>query len=889
MAKNTKINKKMKDEIIQELSQAIPKIESSEEFDFDDFANAFNPPKPNGKKGPRLQMEVPPPTPIEPPVIPEVETPIKKPRKRRTKKVVEEIIPPPDNQLTVKRLMEGLGNDKYTPEAATRMAEAFGFSGDKSKLHEIENTFINLGEGDSSQLGKVVDFVRGETDGNYSYKNVENLKGYGFDSVALSTDLEDIHNAKVKSENKFNAYKDFGDNLHKDKTEIRDSIKTMNSLKEKFGDGNILTPEEVESYKKSGEVLNQHSATYKQLVEEHGTPAQGTFESNQIFQEMKEAGKTGYRDYEIAGEEGKQYFKKKTIEPIQETVASHLEKMNSNGEFANAKDIDISEYLKKNTLEEFGDDTLNNLVNLRKKGVPLDDEANALIETGAKLKNSGIGADSTVHSDFNNAIANYRGEYNNVTENDVNFINNNKEFSIGIERKDGKFVPTQNTIDAVNDAYSPLEINGNKALKNLSEGRYDPAGDYSGINEHLGFYKNKVDLLEEYGDVPGSPFSNMEELDNLIDKGINNVRELKDGGKYGHTPESYLKEKFIAGTDEDARGLINKIHGGSKDFTNAELDVLTDVGHKGVDFAEYATGNVTDNEIDMFLKHNSDIDIETTYAKTKRQLFKDKIGLGEKTIRETASENAKKIVENMPNNEKGAYLNFKRRDIGSSKVLTNTAEEIRKGDFSQEELVAKLYDIEQVKAPFTSREEAIERYSRNPEKVIKNIEDNIESGLKGNMFDEKTKEALNKEIEKNNGLGIGITEKVQKSLNKDPDVSSAYKEYIDGSHSKLERATSKIKDGEINTARLGEYAKEAVENLSEGPLPNIGGKATKFLEKIKGMHKGGIATMAGIAVAGATIAGVSSVVSSAQEERKNKEQQLANLMAMQSGNARGMY
>ena len=44
-----------------------------------------------------------------------------------------------------------------------------------------------------------------------------------------------------------------------------------------------------------------------------------------------------------------------------------------------------------------------------------------------------------------------------------------------------------------------------------------------------------------------------------------------------------------------------------------------------------------------------------------------------------------------------------------------------------------------------------------------------------------------------------------------------------------------------------------------------------------------------VAAAGVAISGVSNMVSSAQEERERKEQQLAQLMIAQSSNSRGIY
>ena len=193
------------------------------------------------------------------------------------------------------------------------------------------------------------------------------------------------------------------------------------------------------------------------------------------------------------------------------------------------------------------------------------------------------------------------------------------------------------------------------------------------------------------------------------------------------------------------------------------------------------------------------------------------------------------------------------------------------------DIMNDILEVKESKSPWKNGADARKYAKENPELSKGIIDKRIDLALKGNLDDELTKVNISSALD--NGVKFGKT--AEALLEKDTqNTSGAIKDAV---NDKLKKIKGNLSTEDIDISKLKGVAEETTDNLK-----HISGH-TEIFKGAKNFMKGNGGKLIAVAAAGVAISGVSNMVSSAQEERERKEQQLAQLMIAQSSNSRGIY
>ena len=149
--------------------------------------------------------------------------------------------------------------------------------------------------------------------------------------------------------------------------------------------------------------------------------------------------------------------------------------------------------------------------------------------------------------------------------------------------------------------------------------------------------------------------------------------------------------------------------------------------------------------------------------------------------------------------------------------------------------------------------------------------------MKGNLDDELTKVNISHALDN----GVKFSKTAEALLEKDTQNSNGT--IKDAVNDKLKKIKGNLSNEDIDISKLKGVAEETTDNLK-----HISGH-TEIFKGAKNFMKGNGGKLIALAAGGMAISGAANLVSSAQEERERKEQQLAQLMIAQSNSSRGMY
>lgn len=814
----------------------------------------------------------------------------------------ESFVPKPKETKTTP-ISDILG-PKYKKADALELANAMGAeTTSKMTKDELGAIGIAIGPGDkySNNNKKLAQYFH---DKGIDPNNViPNLPDKGWDRGKLTSQIQTHMEAIGKAPDRADIDALQGA-FNKGHAEIKSANETMAGLGAKMQNQGVLTGDEMTKYKEAKETLG----VYKELVD--SAKAEGIDVGKQLngiegYSQYSSAIGTGYDNYEISGGAGKEFFKKVDKGTAKIPVADSLAKLNELGPVANA-DLGggYAEYLQKNDVK-FGVEKLDNLVELAKKGVDLDDEAKSIVEAAAKVNASGMGSDSSANSSLYAAVDSYSGDYAKVTKNQLSLFGDGADGSMTGTMADGKITVGQNHRDTLKGLLNEDELKDKTISKFMETGEVTSDLDLKGLNSKLIDNKKTIDETAAFNKNIDDVFNNIkdDQLDNIlknngVDIGTKAVEDVVPQSHKANSPLKKINEGYIEAAKKDKRTI---------DYLEESLKELD--GKIEKDPENVNLQNFKKNAEDQLSKTKEALGQKSDTINTHNQLVSPDPELRSDIRKTLSSEGAEKVIEKATGSTAGMTRDEK---IEAAKKIVGMGGETDSGysygkgftakilndedamnaavdafnDGSDTSIINAMFNVGDDKGAFRNAEQFAKKYKADPKAAMKELNERIGFAAEGNLNEKLTsknlKEAL-KDVNINNHVGDGGKAILDAAEDKGG-------KFLNQGAKKLKNLAGKA-EGDIDVKGFAEAGKEAVEAASE-TIKKFGGEGkeakgvlAKAGKAISG-HAGKTALMIG---AGLAIGGISSAVSSAQEERQRKERELSQLMMAQSSNARGLY
>lgn len=794
----------------------------------------------------------------------------------------------------------------HTVDQAKELAEAMGVNLEGVDDADISGIGISIGPGkdyaaNNKKLAKYM-HDKGMNPGQVFDGIVRRDGERGYDTQQLVSQLQtEMYNiAKAPDKATIDALKS---NFNEGYRDLKGANESMKKLGEKMQNQGVLTGDEIESFNKAKDVLTG----YKEKIEtakEAGIDIGKEMKGIDAYSQYTGAAGTGYENYEISGAEGKQFFKK--IENENKlSVADNLKKIDDVGPVANA-DLGggYAEYLQKNDVK-FGVEKLDNLVELSKKGVDLDDEAKSIVEAAAKVNASGMGANSSANSSLYAAADSYSGDYAKVTKDQLSLFGDGADGSMTGTMAGGKITVGQDHRDTLKSLLSENELKDKNISKFMETGEVTSDLDLKGLNSKLIDNKKAIDETNAFNKSVDDVFNNIkdDQLDNIlknngVDIGTKAVEDVVPQSHKANSPLKKMNEGYIEAAKKDKR-TIDYLEESLK-----ELDGKIEKDPENVNLQSFKK-----NAEDQLAKTKEALGQKSDTINTHNQLVSPDPELRSDIRKTLSSEGAEKVIEKATGSTAGMTRDEK---IAAAKKIvgmgsdTDTGYNYGKGftakvlndekamnaavdafnDGSDTSIINAMFNVGDDKGAFRNAEQFAKKYKADPKAAMKELNERIGFAAEGNLNEKLTsknlKEAL-KDVNINNHVGDGGKAILDAAEDKGG-------KFLNQGAKKLKNLAGKA-EGDIDVKGFAEAGKEAVEAASE-TIKKFGGEGkeakgvlAKAGKAISG-HAGKTALMIG---AGLAIGGISSAVSSAQEERQRKERELSQLMMAQSSNARGLY
>lgn len=754
----------------------------------------------------------------------------------------------------------------YTKAQAIDLANTMGIETkskmSKSDLGNLEMA-IGPGEGFASNNSKLAKYMN-DNDMNPN-DFIPNLPDKGWDKNKLTSQLlNEIDNIKNAPSKELESV--LAGTFNKEYDTIKKAKDTMFELSPKMENQTVLTGDEIQRFNQAKSTLN----AYDNLIsdaKENGIDVNKSLKGIGGFDDFNQAMSTGFNKYEVSGSStrGVQYLSK--IDEIVEkpTVGSFIDNINDIGPVANAR-LGVngySGYLKENEVK-FGVESIDNLIELKNKGVDLDSDAKSIIGAAAKVKASGIGADSDAYSNLYNAASAYDGAFSNLTKDQLSLFDKNTNGSMNANVIDGKVIVNEGDRNSLKGLLSEDELKDKSVKSFLETGEVTKDLDIGGYNKRLVNHSSVQTMLSEYNLSNGTEYEKLSDISEDFKKGMDSLNNLVDGGKRGSTIEEQMASKFTGVLNENEVEKMNgKIASGAKmeDFTAKEIGAISDLGRVKTDsIAGEFLDRVTNDDLDKIISNNYKGELKDIGPKRadKVKHVADILGIGDEST--------------------GTYSfgkDVKTRTINDRNGINNLVDKINSSD--DMDIMNDILEVKESKSPWKNGADARKYAKENPELSKGIIDKRIDLALKGNLDNELTKVNISSALD--NGVKFGKT--AEALLEKDTqNTSGAIKDAV---NDKLKKIKGNLSTEDIDISKLKGVAEETTDNLK-----HISGH-TEIFKGAKNFMKGNGGKLIAVAAAGVAISGVSNMVSSAQEERERKEQQLAQLMIAQSSNSRGIY
>ncbi|MGL5754547.1 MULTISPECIES: hypothetical protein [Bacteria] len=754
----------------------------------------------------------------------------------------------------------------YTKSQAIDLANTMGIE-TKSKMSKADlgelGMAIGPGEGFASNNSKLAKYM---IDNNMNPNDIiPNLPDKGWDKNQLTSQLlnemDSIRNAPNKELEGVLA-----GTFNKEYDSIKKAKDTMVELSPKMESQKILTGDEIQRFNQAKSTLN----AYDNLIndaKENGIDVNKSLKGINGFDDFNQAMSTGFNKYEVSGSStrGVQYLSKIDEVVDKPTVNSFIDNINNIGPVANARlgANGYSGYLKENEVK-FGVDSIDNLIELKNKGVDLDSDAKSIIGAAAKVKASGVGADSDAYSNLYNAASAYDGTFSNITKDQLSLFDKNTNGSMNANIVDGKIIVNEGDRNSLKGLLSEDELK-DKSVKNFLEtGEVSKDVDISGYNKRLINHSETQSMLSNYNLANGTEYEKLSDISDDFKKGIDSLNNLVDGGKRGSTIEEQMASKFSGVLNEkEVSNINNKIASGAKidDFTSKEIGAISELSRVKTDSvaSEFLEG-VSNNDLDKIISNNYKGELKDIGSKRvdKVKHVADILGIGDEST--------------------GTYSfgkDIKTKTINDKDGINNLVDKVNSSN--DMDIMNDILEVKESRSPWKNGAEARKYAKENPEISKAIIDKRIDLALKGNLDDELTKVNISHALDN----GVKFSKTAEALLEKDTQNSNgAIKDAV---NDKLKKIKGNLSNEDIDISKLKGVAEETTDNLK-----HISGH-TEIFKGAKNFMKGNGGKLIALAAGGMAISGAANLVSSAQEERERKEQQLAQLMIAQSNSSRGMY